>query len=60
MRDSTVPANITVFISEEQWPFKPGEVHNMLRARVCAAHIDGFSGPKFSKQGHFLVDFPYT
>ena len=23
----------------------------MLRVRVCAAHMDGFFGPKFSKQG---------
>ena len=29
----------------------PGGVHNMLRARVCAAHTGGFLGPKFSKQG---------
>ena len=29
-------------------------VHNMLRVRVCAAHMGGFLGPKFSKQGsHF-------
>ena len=26
-------------------------VHNMLRVRVCAAHMGGFLGPKFSKQG---------
>ena len=29
----------------------PGGVHNMLRVRVCAAHMGGFLGPKFSKQG---------
>ena len=28
----------------------PGGVHNMLRVRVCAAHMGGFLGPKFSKQ----------
>ena len=28
-----------------------GGVHNMLRVRVCAAHMGGFLGPKFSKQG---------
>ena len=27
-----------------------GGVHNMLRVRVCAAHMGGFLGPKFSKQ----------
>ena len=26
-------------------------VHNMLRVRVCAAHMGGFLGPKFSRQG---------
>ena len=26
-------------------------VHDMLRVRVCAAHMGGFLGPKFSKQG---------
>ena len=33
--------------------FRPGGggVHNMLRVRVCAAHMGGFLGPKFSKQG---------
>ena len=25
--------------------------HNMLRVRVCAAHMGEFLGPKFSKQG---------
>ena len=29
----------------------PGGVHNMLRVRVCAAHMGGFLGPKFSRQG---------
>ena len=29
----------------------PEGVHNMLRVRVCAAHMGGFLGPKFSKQG---------
>ena len=28
-----------------------GGVHNMLRVRVCATHMGGFLGPKFSKQG---------
>ena len=28
-----------------------GGVHNMLRVWVCAAHMGGFLGPKFSKQG---------
>ena len=30
----------------------------MLRVRVCAAHMGGFLGPKFSKQGSLLADFP--
>ena len=29
----------------------PGGLHEMLRVGVCAAHLGGFSGPKFSKQG---------
>ena len=28
-----------------------GGVNNMLMVRVCAAHMGGFFGPKFSKQG---------
>ena len=28
-----------------------GGVHNMLRVQVCAAHMGGFLGPEFSKQG---------
>ena len=28
-----------------------GGLHSMLRVRVCAAHLGGFFGPKFSKQG---------
>ena len=28
-----------------------GGVHNTLRVRVCAAHMGGVLGPKFSKQG---------
>ena len=28
-----------------------GGGNNMLRVRVCAAHMGGFLGPKFSKQG---------
>ena len=28
-----------------------GGVHNMLRVRVCASHMDRTLGPKFSKQG---------
>ena len=37
-----------------------GGVHNMLRVRVCAAHLGGFLGPKFSKQATvpFSADFP--
>ena len=27
----------------------------MLRVRVCAAHMDGFLGPKFSKQGSLFL-----
>ena len=27
----------------------PGGVHNMLRVRVCPAHMGGFLGLKFSK-----------
>ena len=26
-----------------------GGIHNMLKVRVCAAHMGGFLGPKFSK-----------
>ena len=33
-------------------------VHNILRVRVCTTHMGGHFGPKFSKQGFFLVDFP--
>ena len=33
----------------------PGEVRNMLRLGVCAAH--GFSSPKFSQQGSFFGRF---
>ena len=33
-------------------PFRRGGgVHNILRVRVCAAHMGGFLGPKFFKQG---------
>ena len=28
-----------------------GGVHNVLTVRVCAAHMAGILGPKFSKQG---------
>ena len=28
-----------------------GGVHNMLRVRVCAAHMGGFLGPQFSRRG---------
>ena len=31
-----------------------GTQNNMLRVRVCAAHISGFLGPKLSKKGPFL------
>ena len=34
-----------------------GGVHNMLRVRVCAAHMGGFLGPKFSKQGSLFRQF---
>ena len=29
----------------------------MLRVRVCAAHVGGFLGPKFSKQGSIFGRF---
>ena len=29
----------------------------MLRVRVCAAHMGGFLGPKFSKQWSFFARF---
>ena len=29
----------------------------MLRVRVCAVHMGGFLGPKFSKQGSFFGRF---
>ena len=29
----------------------------MLRVRVCAAHMGGFLGPKFSRQGSFFGRF---
>ena len=32
-------------------PDSPGEVHNMFRVWVCAAHMGGFLGPKYSRQG---------
>ena len=32
----------------------------MLRVRLCAAHMGGFLGPNFPKQGSFLADFPQT
>ena len=32
----------------------PEGVYKMLRAQVCAAHMGGFFGAKFSKQGSFL------
>ena len=35
----------------------PGGVHNMFRVWVCAAHMGGFLGPKFSKQGSFFGRF---
>ena len=34
-----------------------GGVHIMLRVRVCAAHMGGFLGPKFSKQGSLFGRF---
>ena len=34
-----------------------GGVHNMLRARVCAAHMGGFLGLKFSKKGSLFGRF---
>ena len=34
-----------------------GGVHNMLRVRVCAAHMGGFLGPKFSKKGSIFGRF---
>ena len=35
-----------------------GGVSKMLRVRVCATHIDGSSGPKFSNMGLFSAKFP--
>ena len=32
----------------------PVGVRNTLRVRVCAAHMGGFLGPRFSKQGSLL------
>ena len=34
-----------------------GGVHNMIRVRVCAAHMGGFLGPIFSKEGSFFGRF---
>ena len=34
-----------------------GGVHNMLKVWVCAAHMGGFLGPKFSKQGYLFGRF---
>ena len=34
-----------------------GGVHNMFRVRVCAAHMGGFLGLKFSKQGSLFGRF---
>ena len=33
----------------------PGKVHSMLRVRACTTYVSGFLGPKFSKQGSFLL-----
>ena len=32
----------------------------MLRVRVCVAHMGGFLGPKFSKQGSLFDSFSKT
>ena len=34
-----------------------GGAHNMLRVRVCAAHMGGFLGAKSSKQGSLFGRF---
>ena len=39
------------------FPGGGGGVHNMLRVWVCAAHMGGFLGPKFSKQGSLCSRF---
>ena len=38
-------------VTQRRFPPGGGGEHNMLRVRVCAAHMGGFLGPKFSKQG---------
>ena len=37
--------------SNEKLSKHGGRVNNMLWVRVCAIHMGGFLGPKFSKQG---------
>ena len=37
------------FLSPQEFLPCGGRVHNMSRVRVCAAHVDWFSSPKFSK-----------
>ena len=36
----------------------PGGVHNMLRVRVCAAHMGGFFAPNSLNKGPFFGRFP--
>ena len=37
------------FLSPQECLYGGGRVRNMLRVRVCAAHVDWFSSLKFSK-----------
>ena len=47
--DETIP-----FAIKFAWEYtSPGE-HNMLMSRIYAAHVGGFLGLKFSKQGYCL------
>ena len=44
-------AGLLFYMFHPQKTSIPGGRHNMLRVRVCAAHMGGFLGPKLSKQG---------
>ena len=35
-----------------------GGLHIMLKALVCAAHMDGILGPEFSRKGSIMADIP--
>ena len=37
--------------------FPGGGVHNMLRVRLCAAHMGGFFGQNTLNKGPFSADF---